>query len=135
MLKVKPYPAILEPTREGYSVFFPDLPGAVSAGCDYEEAIMNAEECLSLHLYGMLNDAERLPRPTHMSNVIKKLEEGELVALIHPDVFAVKARQEDKAIRINITLPKSLLEAVDVRAHQLGIDRSKLLQKAVREII
>src|SRR3989344_3156786 len=132
MLKVKPYPAILEPTRDGYSVFFPDLPGAITVGSDYEAAIVNAEKCLSLHLYGMIADSEKLPKPRHMSIVLKKLEQGELAALIYPDVFAVKARQEDKAVRINITLLKSLLEAVDVRAHQLGIDRSKLFQKAAR---
>lgn len=135
MLKIKPYPAILEPTADGYSVFFPDLPGAISVGKDYETAIANAEECLSLHLYGMLVDKDSLPKPSHMSKVLKKLEAGEMVALIHPDVFGVKARQEDKAVRINITVPRSLLEAVDMRAHQLGIDRSKLFQKAAREIL
>lgn len=135
MLKVKAYPAILEPTRDGYSVFFPDLPGAISAGGDYEEAITNAEESLSLHLYGMLKDGEKLPQPSHMSKILKKLEDDEMAALIHADIFAVKARQEDKAVRINITMPRSLLDAVDLRASQLGIDRSKLLQKAAREII
>jgi predicted RNase H-like HicB family nuclease len=135
MFKVKPYPAILEFTKEGYSVFFPDLPGAVSAGEDYEDAIQNAEKCLSLHLYGMITDNIKLPKPTHMSKILKKLDEDELTALIHPDIFGVKARQEDKAIRINISLPKSLLEAIDSRARQLGIDRSKLIQKAAKEIV
>lgn len=135
MHKVKSYPAILEPTKEGYSVFFPDLPGAVSAGDDYEDAIMNAEECLSLHLYGIITDGEKLPKPSHMSRVLKELSKGELATLIHPDLFAVKARQEDKAIRINISMPKSLVEAIDSRARQLGIDRSKLLQKAAKEVV
>jgi predicted RNase H-like HicB family nuclease len=135
MLKVKPYPAILEPTKDGYSVFFPDLPGAVSAGDDYEDTIKNAEECISLHLYGMIADGEKLPKASHMSKILKELSKGELATLIHPDIFAVKARQEDKAIRINISMPKSLLEAVDFRARQLGIDRSKLLQKAAKEVI
>lgn len=135
MLKVKSYPAILEPTKDGYSVFFPDLSGAVSAGDDYEDAIQNAEECLSLHLYGMITDGEKLPKPSHMSKVLKGLDKGELATLIHPDIFSVKARQEDKAIRVNISLPKSLLEAIDSRARQLGIDRSKLLQKAAKEVV
>lgn len=135
MLKVNSYPAILEPTEDGYSVFFPDLPGAVSVGGDYEDSIKNAEECLSLHLYGMITDGEKLPKPSHMSKVLKKLSEGELATLIHPDVFAVQAKQEDKAVRINISLPKALLEALDFRANQLGIDRSKLLQKAAREVV
>lgn len=135
MLKVKPYPAILEPTKEGYSLYFPDLPGAISVGDDYENAIENAEESLSLHLYGMISDKEKLPKPTHMSKILKSLEKGELAALIHPDIFGVKARQEDKAVRVNITMPKSLLEAIDLRARSLKIDRSKLLQKAAREAI
>lgn len=132
---MKPYPAILEPIKQGYSVYFPDLPGAVSVGDDYEDAIKNAEECLSLHLYGMMTDGDKLPKPMHMSKILKGLEKGELATLIHPDIFGVKARQEDKAIRVNISLPQSLLEAIDSRARQLGIDRSKLIQKAAREVI
>lgn len=70
-----------------------------------------------------------------MSKILKGLAKDELATLIHPDIFSVKARQEDKAIRINISLPKSLLEAIDYRARQLGIDRSKLLQKAAKEVV
>jgi len=70
-----------------------------------------------------------------MSKILKGLEQGELATLVHPDIFGVKARQEDKAIRVNISLPQSLLDAIDYRARQLGIDRSKLLQKAAREVI
>src|SRR5215216_2341389 len=134
MLKVISYPAILEPTEDGCSVFFRDLLGAISVGKDYEDAIKNAEECISLHIYGMLTDGEKLPEPSHMSKVLKELAEGDLAALIHPDIFGVKARQEDKAVRVNISFPKALLEAVDSRALQLGIDRSKFLQKAAREV-
>jgi len=135
MLKVKSYPAILEPTKEGYSVFFPDLPGATSVGGDYEDAVMNAEKCLSFHLYGIISDGDTLPKPSSMSKILKKLDKKELATLIHPDIFGVKARQEDKAVRVNISFPKSLLDAVDLRARQLGIDRSKLLQKAAKEAV
>lgn len=133
MFKVKAYPAILEKTRKGYSVFFPDLPGAISAGKDYEDAIRMAKECLSLHLYGLLQDKDQIPAPSHISDVMKKLENGDLVALIEADIFAVKAQQEDKAVRVNITLPKSLLEAIDEKAKQLHLSRSTLIQKVARE--
>ncbi len=135
MLKVKAYPAILEKTSKGYSIFFPDLPGAISAGRDYETTIKNARECLSLHLYGMLQDEESIPEPTHISKIMKTLEKGDLIALIEPDIFAVKAQQEDRAVRINITLPKSLLAAIDAKASQLQINRSALIQQAAREVI
>ena len=135
MFKVKPYPAVLEKTKKGYSAFFPDLPGAVSAGKNYENTIEKAKECLSLHLYGMLQDKEAIPEPTHIAEIMKTLEEDELFALIEADIFAVKAQQEDKAVRVNITLPKSLLEAIDEKAIQLHINRSLLIQKAAREVI
>jgi predicted RNase H-like HicB family nuclease len=38
--------------NSGYGVYFPDLPGCVSAGDTIEEAARNAEEALSLHLRG-----------------------------------------------------------------------------------
>jgi predicted RNase H-like HicB family nuclease len=135
MFKVKSYPAILEKTRQGYSVFFPDLPGAISAGKNYEDAIKKAKECVSLHLYGMLEDKDPVPAPSHISDVMKQLEKNDLVALIEPDIFAIKARQEDKAVRINITLPKSLLAAIDAKAFQLHLNRSTLIQQAAREAI
>lgn len=135
MFKVKSYPSILEKTADGYSVFFPDLPGAISAGNDYEHAIANAKECLSLHLYGMLEDHEPIPEPRHVSDIMHQVDKKHLVALIEPDIFAVKATQEDRAIRVNITLPRSLLEAMDMRAKELGINRSVFIQKAAREAI
>lgn len=135
MYKVAAYPAILEKTKKGFSLFFPDLPGAVSAGKNYEETIKNGKDCLSLHLFGMLEDKEHIPEPTDIAELMRKLEKDELIALIEPDIFAVKAKQEDKAVRINITLPRSLLNAIDARARQLHINRSMLIQKAAQEAI
>ncbi len=43
------------------SVWFPDLPGCFSAGDSVEEALLNAEEALALHLFGL--EAEGLPVP------------------------------------------------------------------------
>jgi predicted RNase H-like HicB family nuclease len=135
MLKVKPYPAILEATKDGFSVFFPDLPGAISVGDDYEHAISNAKESLSLHLYGMLQDHDPIPEPSHVSEIMDQTDEKHLVALIEADIFAVMATQEDKSVRINITLPRSLLKAVDVRSKELGINRSLFIQRAAQEAI
>ncbi|HBP6869997.1 TPA: type II toxin-antitoxin system HicB family antitoxin [Legionella pneumophila] len=90
--ELKDYPAILEPTSEGYSVYFPDLPGAVSAGYDSENAINNAEECLSFHLQGMLEDNEIVPEPTHLLKLEKELSKGEKAVMIHPSTYLIKHR-------------------------------------------
>ena len=47
------YLAILEKQKDGYSVFFPDLPGCISWGKDLDEAQEKAKEALELHLYGL----------------------------------------------------------------------------------
>lgn len=63
MLKAKyTYPARFEPEADGtYSVSFPDLDGCFTQGESYEVAYANAVDALSLHLYGMEEDGERIP--------------------------------------------------------------------------
>jgi len=55
------YLAVFEPTGTGYSVYFPDLPGCVSYGEDYEEARKQAAEALWLHIYGAEKDGDEIP--------------------------------------------------------------------------
>ncbi len=58
------YFAIFEPTEAGYSVYFPDLPGCISFGKNFEEAQKEAADALRLHLYGMEKDGEEIPLPS-----------------------------------------------------------------------
>ena len=59
------YTAIIEAgDTPGSSVFFPDLPGCASAGDTVQQAALNAEEALSMHVELMLESGETLPEPT-----------------------------------------------------------------------
>ena len=55
-MKPTTYFSVFEPCDDGYSVYFPDLPGCISIGSDIKEAEKNAEEALGLHLWGMEED-------------------------------------------------------------------------------
>jgi predicted RNase H-like HicB family nuclease len=46
-----------------YGVSFPDVPGCISAGDTFEEAIANASEALTGHLALMRSDGDPLPAP------------------------------------------------------------------------
>lgn len=46
-----------------YGVSFPDVPGCVSAGDTFEEAIANAGEALAGHFAMMHADGDAIPRP------------------------------------------------------------------------
>lgn len=73
------YAAILEKSKEGYGVYFPDLPGCTSGGDTIEEAMKDAKEALLLHLYGMEQDGDEIPDPSAVENI--KPKEGEYVFL------------------------------------------------------
>ncbi len=46
----------------GYSVIVPELPGCFSQGETLEEAIMSSKEAIELHLEGIMEDNEEVPR-------------------------------------------------------------------------
>jgi predicted RNase H-like HicB family nuclease len=57
------YLAVFEPIETGYSVYFPDLPGCISYGENFNEALIQATEALGLHIYGMEKDGDVIPVP------------------------------------------------------------------------
>jgi predicted RNase H-like HicB family nuclease len=52
-----------EPTSD-YGVSVPDLPGCISAGSTFFEALAMAKEAVELHLEGMLDDGQDIPDPS-----------------------------------------------------------------------
>ena len=46
-----------------YGVSFPDVPGCISAGDTFEQAVSNAAEALAGHFGAMRADGETLPQP------------------------------------------------------------------------
>jgi predicted RNase H-like HicB family nuclease len=46
-----------------YGVSFPDVPGCISAGDTFEEAVANAAEALAGHFAAMEADGEAIPAP------------------------------------------------------------------------
>ncbi len=121
------YPAIVRKAADSdYSVDFPDFPGCITAGLTPEEAADFAAEALALHISGMLEDAETLPDPTPGTDVAVMLEKGETAYLIF--VPAPGAKVKDRAVRLNVTLPESLVKKIDQRAG----NRSAFLAEAAR---
>ncbi|MGZ8363482.1 MAG: type II toxin-antitoxin system HicB family antitoxin [Caulobacteraceae bacterium] len=124
------FPGVAEGDNDsGYSLFFPDLPGCVTAGETLSELAVNAREALALHLEGMAEDGEIIPEATPLE------------ALPHdPDVKSagvvlVDAPVSEPRIRLNITFSKPLLARVDQAAKSVGVDRSAFLEQAARRML
>ena len=79
------YPAILHFADDGISVEFPDFPSCFSYGKDEVHAVTNAKEALELHLFGLENDSDPIPSPTHIKDIT--VNENETVVMIDTAYF------------------------------------------------
>ena len=59
------YPAVFEydKSEKRYTVYFPDLPEAITEGDTLEEALFNAAEVLTLTLEGRIDEEMEIPKP------------------------------------------------------------------------
>ncbi len=110
-----------------YGVSFPDFPGAVTAGGTLDEARSMAEEALSFHVAGMIEDGDTIPEPSSLEAVMAKPENRDGVAIL----VALKM-PSSKSVRINITLPEDVLQTIDSFAEANGLSRSGFLARAAR---
>jgi predicted RNase H-like HicB family nuclease len=121
------YNAVLEYNGNGgYGVFFPDIPGCVSCGDNFEHAVKMAREALELHIYGLEKEHAELPEITGQ---IPDLDKGDLVVpiCIYPDI--VKDELNNIRDKTTITLPHWLKSI----AEKEGINYSRLLETAIKE--
>jgi predicted RNase H-like HicB family nuclease len=64
------YAVIIEWAETNYSAYVPDLPGCVSTGRTVEETARNIQEAMDLHLAGMEEDGDPVPKPTTFATMI-----------------------------------------------------------------
>ena len=117
------YTAIVERAGHGFSVYFPDVPGCVSAGRTEAEAFENAEEALSLHLGEMARAGEVIPG---RSDAIAPDPEVEEYCR-----FIARVELPGKAVRLNITMDEGLVAAID----RITTNRSSFLAEAARSAL
>lgn len=125
---MKYYYAIFNKTTEAVEVEFPDLPGCVTFGDDWDEAIKNATDALA----AWLGNAEKkfINEPSQHKDI--KTSKGKLVP-IPVDEKILYSYQELK--RFNVIFPANILNQVDAYREEAGLKRSTFLQKAAEEYL
>ena len=123
------YYAVFEPSTNGsYGVYFPDFPGCVSMGDNFSHAERMAFEALSLHIYGMEQDGDALPRVTLPPFDDMPPNAIVMPVTVFPDI--VKNEFDNKAVKTNITLPSWLKDWAGTQ----GINLSQTLQTALKQM-
>lgn len=123
------FTAIIESGNAGYGVYFPDLPGCVSAGATIDEAARNAEEALSLHLRGMIEDGDEIPPATAPEKIRAAGGSVEVAR------FLVRGEIPSRAVRLNISLDEQLIAKIDRAAEQRSMTRSGFIAQAARRAL
>ena len=127
---MRQYIALIHKDPESdYGVSFPDLPGCVTAGVDLDDARRMAEEALALHLEGIEEDGEPVPEPSSLEAIMTDRPNREAVAIL------VRAPTNEKAVRVNVTMPPDELDRIDKYAAAQGYTRSGFLLHAAKKAI
>ena len=128
------YVSFIHRDDAGYGISFPDLPGCASVGDSIDDAIQRGREALAFHVEGLRVDGERIPPPRSIDAIkddpeLADWREGADLVLIPLLLDRGSSR------RVNISLDRGLLEAIDDEARQRHITRSAFLATAARREI
>jgi predicted RNase H-like HicB family nuclease len=111
-----------------FGVHFPDLPGCFSAADAIDDVIPNAIEALSLWFE---DEDEAEPRPVEAirEEAADDLAEGAFLIMV-PWIG-----RNSKPARVNISIDRSMLDAIDKAASMRRLTRSAFLAEAARNEI
>lgn len=125
------YVAVLTYEEAGIGIEFPDLPGCYPCAKkdDTEGALKNAKEALGLHIWGMEQDGEELPKPSSITDI--SLEKGQIPVLVDVFMPPVRERINSKFVKKTLSLPAWLA----AKADEDGVNCSRLFQNALIEYL
>jgi predicted RNase H-like HicB family nuclease len=107
--------------KSDFGVSFPDFPGCITAGSTVQEAMAVAREALAGHIAAMIDEGLPIPAPSAVDAVMRKRANRDGVAAMVP-----APDTDDRAVRLNVTLPANLIRAIDERTP----NRSRFLAQA-----
>ncbi|MET1027799.1 MAG: type II toxin-antitoxin system HicB family antitoxin [Dongiaceae bacterium] len=117
-----------------YGVMFPDLPGCITSGITYEEAVCLAADALSGHVAILRECGDAIPSPRTLEQIRRAKADwvsldGALIAMV--PLLPV----ETKAKSFSISMDSALIAAIDVYAEGRGTTRSHALAAAARLLL
>jgi predicted RNase H-like HicB family nuclease len=129
---MKSYLALVEAGdgRHAYGIRFPDLPNVFSAADTEDDIVANAVEALRLWA-----EDQALPEPSGHAAIVaredvkKDLRKGWYLI----DVPLIE--DDPKVVRVNITLERGVLDAIDSKAKSWGTTRSGFISLAAQSKI
>src|SRR5258708_39889856 len=129
------YVALVDGRAGAYGVVVPDLPGCSSGGATIDEAVANAQEAVALWADEMAAQGGEAPAPRTVEAAFADPEIASAIAAGSAMIIVPLIRESGRPTRVNISLDRGLLEAIDEAAATRKLTRSAFLASAAREKI
>lgn len=124
------YPAVFTEEDNGmYSVNFKDLESCYTCGDDIDDAILNAQDVLSMVLYRYEKNGIAIPKPSNIANI--EIDNKSFVSYVVGDTDTYRRMHNNKAVKKTLTIPEWMNEVAIAQ----NINFSQVLQDALMEII
>ncbi|MDH6674256.1 putative RNase H-like HicB family nuclease [Paenibacillus sp. LBL] len=124
------YPAVIEHTTDGFSIYFPDLPGTAVLHSSESHAILNAKSLLISRLVELAYKNEQLPSPTPAKD-IELYNSTDRIVYIECNILPYLEGYKNKSVTVNCTVPMWMRDA----GKELGINFSLVLQQGLRDAL
>jgi len=127
------YPVYVHPGDDDHAhgVEVPDFPGCFSAADDLQDLPRMVQEAVELWCEGEDLD---LPAPSALEVLTANpAYAGGVWMLIDIDTTRLEVRDNQKPMRINVSMPAGLVHDIDRAARASGATRSGFLAKAARQ--
>jgi predicted RNase H-like HicB family nuclease len=115
------YVGVVERREHGFGVFFPDVPGCVSAGDSLFHAMENGEQALAAHIELLAQEGDEIPEPSSDVAVDDDIDVA--------SYFLAHVELPGKTVRLNVTMDEGLVARID----RVARNRSAFLAEAARE--
>lgn len=116
------YPAIFHSNEDGsFSITYPDLPGCISEGKSFGNAMYMAQSALTEWIEYLTDKKQNIPSASDLKDVQAAPEE--FVNLIRADV------KDGRAVKRTVSIPKWM----DDKVIDSGLSLSRVLQDALKE--
>ena len=111
-----------------HGISFPDLPGCFSAADDLSSLVPNAREALDL----WFEDADEV-EPSNIEAILEDVSEDLAAGAF---LIAVpRVTRLNRSVRVNVSLDRGILDAIDTAAAARKLTRSEFLAEAARNEI
>jgi len=128
---MKQYIAFISMDGPTFSVVFPDFPGCISAGNDFEDAVRMAHEALSGHVECMKDAMLNIPEPNSLEQIKQKWPDWNDWKNSEYSTALIALIPCHETRKYTISMDSSLMARIDA----VTKNRSAFLAKAAEELL